>query len=106
MMDFNLQENHAMNQNELLIENIDRLHTTPMGIDRIKRNLQSDTDDVVGYCKDLILNPQCRIARHGKNWCCETGKTRITVNSYSYTIITAHAHTNASEKSAGKRELK
>lgn len=28
MMDFNLQENHAMNQNELLI-----------GVDRIKRNL-------------------------------------------------------------------
>lgn len=47
MMDFNLQENHAINQNELLIENIDRLHTTPMGIDRIKRNLKLDTDDAV-----------------------------------------------------------
>ena len=39
MMDFNLQENHAMKQNELLIEHIDRLHTTPMGLERIKRNL-------------------------------------------------------------------
>ena len=89
MIASNSQVSHAMNQNELLIENIDRLHTTPMGIDRIKRNLQLDTDDVVGYCKNLILNPQCRIARQGKNWYCEIGKTRITVNAYSYTIITA-----------------
>ena len=29
----NSQVSHAMNQNELLFENIDRLHTTPMGID-------------------------------------------------------------------------
>lgn len=80
------QTSHAMNQNELLIENIDRLHTTPMGIDRIKRNLQLDTDDVVGYCKNLILNPQCCITRQGKNWYCEIKNIRITVNAYSYTI--------------------
>ena len=95
-----------MRQNELLIEHIDRLHTTPMGVDRIKRNLKLDTDDAVSYCKNLILNPQCRIARQGKNWYCEIGQTKITVNAYSYTIITAHAYTNAPEKSVGKRELK
>ena len=73
-----------------LIENIDRLHTTPMGVDRIKRNLKSDTDDVVGYCRNLILSPDCNITRQGKNWYCEIEDVRITVNSYSYTIITAH----------------
>ncbi len=56
MIDFNSQQNYAMRQNELLIEHIDRLHTTPMGVDRIKRNLKLDTDDAVSYCKDLILN--------------------------------------------------
>ena len=56
-----------MKKNESLIENIDRLHTTPMGVDRIKRNLKLDIDDAVGYCKDLILHPQCRIAWQGKN---------------------------------------
>ena len=106
MIASNSQVNHAMLQNELLTENIDRLHTTPMGIDRIKRNLKLNTDDAVGYCKNLILNPQCRIARQGKNWYCEIGQTKITVNADSYTIITAHAYTNASEKSVGKRELK
>lgn len=79
-----------MKQNELLIENIDRLHTTLMGVDRIKRNLKLDTDDVVGYCRNLILSPQCHITRQGKNWYCEIRNIRITVNSYSYTIITAH----------------
>lgn len=79
-----------MNRNELLIGNIDRIHTTPMGVGRVKRNLKIDTDDAVGYCKDLILNPQCRIARQGKNWYCEIKNIRITVNAYSYTIITAH----------------
>ena len=86
----NSQENRAMNRSELLIGNIDRLHTTPMGVNRIKRNLKLDIDDAVSYCKNLIWNPQCRIARQGKNWYCEVGKTRITVNAYSYTIITAH----------------
>lgn len=74
----------------LLIENIDRLHTTVMGVDRIKRNLKLNTEDVVGYCKNLILNPQCHIYRRGKNWYCEIGNIKITVNASSYTIITAH----------------
>ena len=86
----NSQENHAMEENELLIENIDRLHTTPMGVDRIKRNLKLDMDDVVGYCKDLILSNHCCISRRGKNWYCQIESIIITVNSYSYTIITAH----------------
>ena len=91
MLTLNSHENHAMKKNESLIENIDRLHTTPMGVDRIKRNLKLDRENAVGYCKDLILDPQCRIARKGKNWYCEIENIRITVNAYSYTIITAHS---------------
>ena len=41
---------------ELLIDNIDKIHTTKMGIDRIKRNLKLNTDDVVGYCESSIMN--------------------------------------------------
>ena len=75
---------------ELLIDNIDKIHTTKMGIDRIKRNLKLNTDDVVGYCESLIMNKNCHIYRQGKNWYCEIDNARLTVNSYSYTIITAH----------------
>ena len=90
MIAFDFPVRHAMSQSKLLIENIEKLHTTAMGADRIKRNLKSGTDDVVGYCRELILSNHCRITCQGKNWYCQTGSTRITVNSYSFTIITAH----------------
>lgn len=75
---------------QILIDNIDLVHTTEMGIDRIKRNLKIDTNDVVDYCKQKILNKDCKIYRQGKNWYCEIDDIKITVNAYSYTIITAH----------------
>lgn len=79
-----------MSDSELLIDNIDKVHTTEMGLERIKRNLRLDSADVVDYCKNLILNWNCRIYKQGKNWYCEVDNVRITVNSFSYTIITAH----------------
>lgn len=75
---------------EVLLSNIDKVHTTKMGIDRIKRNLKLDTEDVVKYCKNKILDNNCNIYIQGKNWYCEIDNIKITVNSYSYTIITAH----------------
>lgn len=75
---------------EILLSNIDKIHTTKMGIDRIKRNLGLDADDVVDYCKEKILNKDCVIYKEGKNWYCEIDNIRITINSYSYTIITSH----------------
>ncbi len=74
----------------LLLDNISKVHTTEMGIDRIKKNLHIDVDDVVEYCKNKILAETCNIYKQGKNWYCETDHIRITINSYSYTIITAH----------------
>lgn len=79
-----------MNEKEILISNIDKLHTTAMGVDRIKRNLKLDTSDVVAYCKQKIMEKDCHIYRQGKNWYCEIDNIRITVNAYSYNIITAH----------------
>lgn len=73
-----------------LIENINKLHTTEMGKDRIKRNLQIETEDVVQWCKTRILGENAFIERLGKNWYATVDNCRITVNAYSYTIITAH----------------
>ncbi|MBD5147973.1 MAG: DUF3781 domain-containing protein [Oscillibacter sp.] len=73
-----------------LVENIDKLHTTEMGVERIKRNLQLQTDDVVQWCKARILDEGAEIERIGKNWYVTVGGYRITVNARSYTIITAH----------------
>ena len=75
---------------EVLLSNIDRVHTTEMGIDRIKKNLRLDTDDAVEWCKKKVLDEGCNIYKQGKNWYCEIDNIEITINSYSYTIITAH----------------
>lgn len=75
---------------EILLSNIDKIHTTAMGYDRIKKNLKLVIDDVVEYCKNKILNKNCNIYKQGKNWYCEIDNIKITINSYSYTIITAH----------------
>ncbi len=75
---------------EVLLSNIDKVHTTKMGIDRIKKNLKLDTNNVVAYCKAKVLDQNCHIYRQGKNWYCEIDNIKITINAYSYTIITAH----------------
>ena len=72
-----------------LLLNIDKIHTTKMGIDRIKKNININ-GNVVEYCKKIILNDNSILYRKGKNWYCELDNIIITINSYSYTIITAH----------------
>ena len=76
--------------NDLLL-NIDKIHTTKMGIDRIKKNL-SINEDVVNYCKNKLLEKNCNIYKQGKNYYAKIDNIIITVNSNSYTIITAHKY--------------
>ena len=77
---------------EILLSNIDKMHITEAGIGRIKRNLKLETNDVVEYCKSKVLDKDCNIYKQGKNWYCEIDHIKITINSYSYTIITAHKY--------------
>ncbi|WP_373265329.1 DUF3781 domain-containing protein [Hungatella hathewayi] len=77
------------NRNELLV-NIDKLHTTDLGVVRIKKNLTLDTDDVVAWCRAVIESVNTGITRKGKNWYVESEACIITINAFSYTIITAH----------------
>lgn len=76
-----------------LCENIDCLHTTILGEQRIKRNLCLDVEDVVLWCKQKITDRNASIKKEGKNWYVSIENCVITVNSYSYTIITAHIQT-------------
>lgn len=95
-----------MTKNELL-KNLDKIHTTELGVDRIKKNLELKKqeleedfldkknydlrhDDIVSYCKDKIKSPNAIIERKGKNWYVTIDDAIITVNASSYTIITAH----------------
>jgi len=79
-----------MNKGNELLNNLDKLHTTELGVVRIKRNLSLDTDNVVEWCKDKIKSSSAIITRNGKNWYVNVDNCIITVNAYSFTIITAH----------------
>ena len=79
-----------MQDKTVLLDNIEKLHTTELGITRIKRNLNLQTDDVVNWCKEKIQQADAEIIRQGKNWYITVENCVITVNAYSYTIITAH----------------
>ena len=75
--------------NNLLL-NIDKMHTTKMGECRIRKNLKLNNIDVVEYCKNKVKDENCYIQKKGKNWYCKIDNIIITINSHSYTIITAH----------------
>lgn len=64
------------------------IHTTGLGVERIRRNLGLTIDDVVNWCKERIK--QGSIERRGKNWYVSTDSETIIINVDSHTIITAH----------------
>ena len=72
-----------------IVSNIDKIHTTELGINRIKKNLNID-GDAVEYIKKYLLDSRCLIYKRGKNYYCEINNIIITINSYNFSIITAH----------------
>jgi hypothetical protein len=72
-----------------LLTNLDKIHTTELGIMRIKKNLELETENVVEWCRQKIQIAS-DISRKGKNYYIHVDDLVITVNAHSYTIITAH----------------
>ena len=72
-----------------LLDNLDKLHTTKLWIQRIKRNLSLETDDVISWCKNKISSPQAKISKQWKNFYVQIENYVFTINSHSFTIITA-----------------
>lgn len=75
---------------EVLLSHLDMLHTTDLGAERIKKNLDLPTNDIVAWCKEQIKLVNAVITRKAKNWYIAIDGAEITVNAHSYTIITAH----------------
>ena len=76
----------------LIADIVNKLHTTELGVMRVKRNmgLASDTD-VIKWATDIVTAvPKDSIIRCGKNWYIYDGDSVITINAHSYTLITAH----------------
>ena len=74
---------------KVLLENIDKIHTTEMGVGRIQKNLGID-DEPVGYCILKLKREDAVVTREGKNYYVNVDGCRITINAGSFTIITAH----------------
>ena len=74
---------------KVLLENIDKIHTTEMGIGRIQKNLKI-SEEPVGYCNSKLKQENARVTKEAKNYYVEVDDLRITINSSSFTIITAH----------------
>ena len=72
-----------------LLENVDKIHTTEMGIGRIQKNLGID-EEPVDYCISKLEKEDSKVTREGKNYYVDVDGCTITINSSSYTIITAH----------------
>jgi ribosomal protein S18 acetylase RimI-like enzyme len=72
-----------------LIDNIGKIHTTVSGVERIRSNLNLQTDDVVSWCKEAIRQADIMFGL-GKNWYVYGSGVAITINANSYTVITAH----------------
>ena len=75
--------------NNDLINNIDLIHTTKLGEERIKKNLNIN-GDIILYIKKLLLNKNINIYKKGKNYYGEVNNIKVTINSYNFCIITAH----------------
>ena len=74
---------------KILLENIDKIHTTEMGIGRIQKNL-GISDEPVSYCISKLKQENSIVTKEGKNYYVNVDDCIITINSSSFTIITAH----------------
>ena len=56
-----------MQKKDIVLENMDKIHTTEMGVGRISKNL-GISGDVVEYCKNKILKEESVVEHKGKNY--------------------------------------
>ena len=73
-----------------LLQDIEKVHTTELGLVRIKKNLGLGDIDVIKYIKELINKPDSKVIRKGKNLFVDIDNITITINMYNYCVITAH----------------
>ena len=71
-----------------LIQHMDKIHTTPMGVKRIARNLSIPNDAVMDVCRDVIRRGT--VTKRGKNDYVTDGNITLTIHRQALTIITAH----------------
>ena len=78
-----------LQEKETLLAALPRLHTTPLGLTRLRRNLcLSEDTDPVAFCRDLLSREDCTVLHLGKNLYCRAENVLLTIHARSYTLIT------------------
>ena len=72
-----------------LFNSLDKIHSTDLGVERIKKNLNINPENVIEWCKGKIQKADY-VFRSGKNWYVHVEDFILTINAHSFTIITAH----------------
>ncbi len=75
---------------DAILNNLDGLHSTELGLERISRNIGVEKGIVVEYTKRLMVHSGSEIRKQGKNIYVRSHNIVITINASSLTIITAH----------------
>lgn len=76
---------------EILINNLEKLHITKLGRERVIDNLCLEYQtDVTNYVKNIIINEDIEVFKKGSNFIVKTYNYEITINSRTFTIITAY----------------
>ena len=57
-----------MSEKQILLSNCQKIHTTLLGGERIRRNLSLDTEDVVKWCIKKIQKESSLVYQKGKNY--------------------------------------
>lgn len=78
-----------MNNKKDLIENLDKIHTTKLGIERVRKNLKIDDIDIIKFIVEKINLENSEVRKQGKNYYVYVDNYVFTINSSSYTVITA-----------------
>jgi predicted transcriptional regulator len=84
-----MQKTRGKMHKKVLIDNVGKIHTTEMGVGRIQKNLGIDSEPV-SYCISKLKQDNSVVEKEGKNYYVDVDDCIITVNSSSFTIITAH----------------
>ena len=84
-----MQKSGVEMHKKVLLDNIEKIHTTEMGIGRIQKNLEIDVEPV-NYCVSKLKQDNSVVTKEGKNYYVNVDDCIITINSSSFTIITAH----------------
>lgn len=78
-----------LQEKETLLAALPRLHTTPLGLTRLRRNLcLSEDTDPVAFCRDLLSREDCTVLHLGKNLYCRAENVLLTIHARIYTLIT------------------